>query len=143
MLNGRWDVLAWNRPAAEILGDFAAVPRADRNILRMIFLRPEWRRLFVEWDRLAASAAAQFRAETARYAGAEALDALTRGLARDSADFALAWTARAVDGPRLRTKRVLHPRLGAIDLTYAPLQPKGVAGDLSVVVYSPRTVSPA
>ena len=142
VLNGRWDVLAWNKPAKDILGDFASVPRADRNILRMIFLWPDWRRLFVEWGCLAASAVAQFRAETARYAGAEELEALTRGLVRDSADFAMLWNVRAVDGPRLRTKRMLHPKLGAIDLTYAPLQPKGVAGDLSVVVYSPQPVSP-
>jgi transcriptional regulator with XRE-family HTH domain len=143
VLNGRWDVLAWNKPAADILGDFAVVPRDDRNILRMIFLWPAWRRLFIEWDCLAASAVAQFRAETARYAGAEELDALTRDLVRDSADFALLWNVRAVDGPRLTTKRMLHPRLGAIDLTYAPLQPKGVAGDLSVVVYSPQPASSA
>jgi transcriptional regulator with XRE-family HTH domain len=138
VLNGRWDVLAWNKPAREMLGDFASVARADRNILRMIFLWPEWRRLFVEWSCLAASAVAQFRAETARYAGAAELEALTRGLARDSADFAKLWNAREVDRPRPRTKRMLHPKLGAVDLTYAPLQPKGVAGDLSVVVYSPH-----
>ena len=142
LLNGRWDVLAWNKPAKEILGNFALVPAIDRNILRMIFLWPDWRRLFVEWGCLAASAVAQFRAETARYAGAEELEALTRGLVRDSADFAMLWNAREVDGPRLRTKRMLHPKLGPIDLTYAPLQPKGVAGDLSVVVYSPQPVPP-
>jgi hypothetical protein len=29
-----------------------------------------------------------------------------------------------------------HAELGIIDLTYAPLRPRGVADDLSVVVYS-------
>lgn len=143
VLNGRWDVLAWNEPAREVLADFATIPPADRNVLRMIFLWPDWRRLFVEWDCLAASSVAQFRAETARYAGGEEFEAFTRKLAADSADFAGLWYARAVDAPRLRVKRMHHPRLGMIDLTYAPLQPKGLAGDLSVVVYSPLTVADA
>jgi transcriptional regulator with XRE-family HTH domain len=138
VLNGRWDVLAWNEPASEILGDFASVPPADRNILRMIFLWPDWRQLFVEWACLAASSVAQFRADTARYAGAEELEVLTRKLSCDSADFATLWSAREVDAPRLRVKRMRHRKLGMIDLTYAPLQPKGLAGDLSVVVYSPQ-----
>jgi hypothetical protein len=33
-------------------------------------------------------------------------------------------------------KRLRHAELGIIDLTYAPLRPRGVADDLSVVVYS-------
>jgi transcriptional regulator with XRE-family HTH domain len=138
VLNGRWDVLAWNGPAKEILGDFASVPSTDRNILRMIFLWTHWRGLFVEWACLAASSVAQFRAETARYAGDEELETFIRKLGGDSADFARLWNDRQIDAPQLRVKRMHHATLGTIDLTYAPLQPKGLAGDLSVVVYSPQ-----
>ncbi len=140
-LNGRWDVLAWNEPTCRLLGDFASVPPADRNIVRMIFLWNHWRELFVEWGCLAASVVAQFRAETARYAGAPELLALTSALAQDSAEFARLWHARAVDVPQLKTKRLRHADLGLIDLTYAPLRPRGVAGDVSVSVYSPMPVT--
>lgn len=138
VLNGRWDVLAWNEPAAQLLGDFAALTTADRNILRMIFLWEQWRTLFVDWDCLAVSVVAQFRAETARHAGAPELLGLTDALARESAEFARLWHARAVDTPQLKVKRLRHPGLGRVDLTYAPLRPRGVADDLSVVVYSSR-----
>ena len=37
VLNGRWDVLAWNEAAVQLLGDFATLPTGDRTILRMIF----------------------------------------------------------------------------------------------------------
>ena len=140
-INGRCDVLGWNRPATALLGDFASVVPADRNIMRMIFLWPEWRRRFVDWDRLAASAVAQFRASTARYAGTAELAAFVRDLAHDSGDFAALWNARGVETPQLKVKRMQHPELGAIDLTYAQLQPKGVAADLSVIVYSPQNAS--
>jgi transcriptional regulator with XRE-family HTH domain len=136
VLNGRWDVLAWNASARQLLGDFASLAPADRNILRMIFLWEHWRALFADCDGLAASAVAQFRAETARHAGDRELLALTSALARDSDEFASLWHARQLDRLQLKAKRLRHAELGIIDLTYAPLRPRGVADDLSVVVYS-------
>jgi transcriptional regulator with XRE-family HTH domain len=138
VLNGRWDVLAWNEATVQLLGDFGALPAADRNILRMTFLWQQWRKLFVDWECLAESVVAQFRAETARHSGAPELLALTAALARESPEFAQLWRARAVDVPQLKVKRLQHPELGAVELTYAPLRPRGVADDLSVVVYSSR-----
>jgi transcriptional regulator with XRE-family HTH domain len=137
VLNGRWDVLAWNEAAREMLADFGDVPEADRNILRMIFLWPEWRELFLDWHCLAASSVAQFRAETARYAGHKEIEQLTADLSRESDLFESLWNARQVDGPRLKTKRMRHPSLGNLELSYAPLQPRGVPEDLSVIVYAP------
>ena len=136
VLNGCWDVLAWNESACRMLGDFASLPSTDRNILRMIFLWEHWRTLFADCDNLAASAVAQFRAETARHAGSPELLALTSALAQDSAEFATLWQARQLDVMQLKAKRLRHAELGTIDLTYAPLRPRGVANDLSVVVYS-------
>jgi hypothetical protein len=43
-----------------------------------------------------------------------------------------------VDAPQLKVKRLQHSGLGPLELTYAPLRPRGVAADLSVVVYSAR-----
>jgi hypothetical protein len=62
--------------------------------------------------------------------------ALTSALARDSDEFASLWHARQLDRLQLKAKRLRHAELGIIDLTYAPLRPRGVADDLSVVVYS-------
>jgi hypothetical protein len=62
--------------------------------------------------------------------------ALTSTLARDSAEFASLWQARQLDVMQLKAKRLRHAELGIVDLTYAPLRPRGVANDLSVVVYS-------
>ena len=134
-LNGRWDVLAWNEPACRLLGDFASVAPGDRNILRMVFLWQHWRKLFVEWECVAASCVAQFRAETARHAGSPELLEFTSTLARDSAEFTRLWHARAVDMPQLKVKRLRHAEFGLLELTYAPLRPRGVAADISVSVY--------
>jgi transcriptional regulator with XRE-family HTH domain len=136
VLNGRWDVLAWNESTRRMLGDFATLASKDRNILRMTLLWDHWRTLFADCEGLAASVVAQFRAETARHAGAPEVLELTSQLAQDSAEFATLWEQRHIDVTRLKSKRLRHPELGSIDLTYAPLRPRGVASDLSVIVYS-------
>ena len=138
-LNGCWDVLAWNEATCRLLGDFGSLARADRNILRMTFLWRHWRTLFVEWECLAASVVAQWRAETARHTGAPEVLAITNALARDSAEFAQLWRERQLDAPHLKVKRLRHAEAGILDLTYAPLRPRGVADDISVVVYATRT----
>ena len=38
--NARYDVLAWNRMAAALLGDFSALPPAERNIVWRFFTDP-------------------------------------------------------------------------------------------------------
>lgn len=142
-LNGCWDVLAWNAATCRLLGDFGSLARTERNILRMTFLWRHWRTLFVEWDCLAASVVAQWRAETARHTGAPEVLAITSALTRDSAEFARLWRERELDVPHLKVKRLRHPEAGILDLTYAPLRPRGVADDISVVVYATRTPQPA
>jgi transcriptional regulator with XRE-family HTH domain len=137
-LNGCWDVLAWNQATCRVLGDFGSLASTDRNILRMVFLWPHWRTLFVEWECLAASVVAQWRAETARHTGAPEVLAITGALARDSVEFARLWRERQLDAPHLKVKRLRHAAAGILDLTYAPLRPRGVAGDISVVVYATR-----
>ena len=137
VLNGIWDIVAWNDAACEIFGEFSQVPAAQRNVLWMIFCWRPWRTLFANWDCLAKFAAAQFRADTAAYAGHAQRDALLADLCANSSEFAALWNAGAVAAPRLTEKVIHHPTLGIRSLTYASLRPQGVAPDVSVVVYSP------
>ncbi len=137
VVNGLWDVLAWNDAALELFGDFELVPMRERNVLRMIFCWSPWRTLLVDWSEVAASATAQFRAATACYSGHPQLVELLVRMNSESREFADLWRAGAVNEPRVYSKRLRHPRLGVQTLTYAPLKPQGTTDDLSVMVYSP------
>src|ERR1700743_3805463 len=48
-----WDVVAWNRGATVMLADYAALPPAERNMLRIIFLDPRARDLQYDWESVA------------------------------------------------------------------------------------------
>src|SRR4051794_30764154 len=49
----RSEILAWNRMAAALFGDWAELPAAERNWARLVFLRPDYRELFVDWEQKA------------------------------------------------------------------------------------------
>src|SRR5690349_18367956 len=49
----RSDILAWNRMAAAVFGDWSELPVEERNWARLVFLKPEYRELFVDWDQKA------------------------------------------------------------------------------------------
>jgi len=44
------DVLAWNTLAAALFIDFGQVPRHDRNFIRLLFLDPEVRGRYADWQ---------------------------------------------------------------------------------------------
>src|SRR3569833_1966574 len=48
-----WDVAAWNRAATVLFFDYGAVPPAERNLLRFIFLDPRMRDLQRNWESVA------------------------------------------------------------------------------------------
>jgi transcriptional regulator with XRE-family HTH domain len=49
----RTDVLAWNRMAVAVFGDWSQLPATERNWARLVFLGPEYRELYVDWDQWA------------------------------------------------------------------------------------------
>src|ERR1700737_3883190 len=75
----RWDVLAWNKVAADIFA-FDRLAEEDRNILVCILLNPGTRRLFgSSWAEEAKRVVAQFRATHDLWAGDPAfIELLTR-----------------------------------------------------------------
>src|SRR5580658_9940152 len=44
-----WDVVAWNRAATAMLGDYASLPPEQRNVLRLMFLDPRARDAQYDW----------------------------------------------------------------------------------------------
>ena len=136
-VNGRWDLLAVNRPAVRVFGRFDTAPGTSDNILRRLFLDPKWKRGFGDWEGLCASAVAQFRPATAAQGNDLAFRRFLTALQGGSPHFASLWGAQQVEGGRSHEKRFHHPRLGTLRFHYSSVAPDGAPPDIRVIVYRP------
>lgn len=101
VLGRRLDVLAWNSLAAVLICDFGALPRRERNIVRLTFLDESTRSLYPEWDQAAANGAGLLRSK--------------------SNEFVRAWARHEVHEQMHGTKRMRRPLVGELTLLYETL----------------------
>ncbi|MBE1608413.1 helix-turn-helix domain-containing protein [Actinopolymorpha pittospori] len=116
VLSRRMDVLAWNRGAAALLTDFAALAPAARNLIRLTFLDEAFRALYADWPRAARDCVAVLRMEAGRTPHDPALNALVGELGVRDPDFRTWWASHRVRGPQQLTKTYHHPVAGTLTL---------------------------
>ena len=114
-----WDVVAWNRAAAAVLTDYATLPPAERNILRLIFCNPRIRAAQEDWAGMARFVVGAFRADAARAGASTEIRQLVDELSACSPDFAALWRNNEVGVHGEGTKRLRHSILGLIELEYS------------------------
>ena len=136
VIGRRWDILAWNRAATVLFGDYGRLEGDERNTMHMLFADPAHRRLLVDWEELAPRSLAMFRADCARYAGDPDFARLIARLEDVSAEFRGWWAAREVLPPLAGHKRIDHPRAGRMTFEYTSFAIVG-GGDMKLVVYTP------
>lgn len=132
----RWDVLAWNRAAAEIFA-FDRLPEADRNTLVSMLTYPASRKLFgAAWEDEAKRMLAQFRATHDLWAGDPAFAALLERLRQGCPEFPTWWEAHDIRGGVAGRKRLRHPKQGVLDFEYTTFQANDDPA-LKLVIYTP------
>jgi len=136
VLGRRWDVLAWNRAAELLFGDYGKLEGDERNIMHIVFANKAHRKLLVDWDDVASTALAMFRADSARYAGDPDFERLIGGLMRISAEFRALWSRQDVLRSLSSNKRIKHPVAGRMTFEYTTFEVTGQA-DMKLVVYTP------
>ncbi|GLZ11823.1 DNA-binding protein [Actinomadura sp. NBRC 104425] len=114
----RTDILAWNPMAAAVFGDWGRLPLCERNWARLVFLRPGHRRLFVDWEAVAADVVGALRL----YAGCRPDDprlaALVGDLSARSAEFCGLWARHDVRKSSHGVRRLRHPLAGDLALSF-------------------------
>ena len=114
----RWDVLAWNRAAVTVFGDYGKLEGDERNLMHLVFANARYRRLLVDWEEVARVSLAMFRADSARYAGNAEFERLVERLLRESVEFRTWWPKHEVVSRLSSTKRIRHPRRGSMTFEY-------------------------
>ncbi|MFI5683702.1 helix-turn-helix domain-containing protein [Streptomyces sp. NPDC051636] len=138
----RSEILAWNRMAAAVFGDWAQLPAEERNWARLVFLRPEYRDLFVDWEQKAIDIVCTLRMDAGCYPDDPRLSALVGELSVKSEDFRCLWATHDVKEKSHGVKRLHHPLVGALSLSFESFRMTDDA-DQSLVVYHAEPASPS
>ena len=133
--NSRLDILAWNPAVADLFVNFGELPPEERNTLRLTFLYPPYRDLICDWEQFARGTLRVFYAARAKASDKVPFDRLAEQIGAECEEFRAWWLEGGVQNFEEGAKRLRHPRLGLIDLTYLALIPEGQP-DLSFVTYA-------
>jgi transcriptional regulator with XRE-family HTH domain len=114
----RADILAWNRMALALFGDWSQLPAKERNWARLIFLSPAHRDLFAEWESKAADIVGFLRMDAGCHPADPQLSALVGELSVKSADFRRLWARHDVRERSHGVKRLSHPLVGELTLSF-------------------------
>ncbi|WP_410611271.1 helix-turn-helix transcriptional regulator [Amycolatopsis sp. lyj-109] len=139
--NGRHDIIAMNRLARALYAPILADPRRPANTTRFIYLDPAAPDFFVDWDRVAADAAAMLRLEAGRNPHDSALVELIGELSTRSELFRQRWASHDVQFHRSGRKRLRHPVVGQLDLDFESMDLPSEPG-LRLNVYTAPADSP-
>jgi transcriptional regulator with XRE-family HTH domain len=142
VLGRRLDVLATNRMARALLCDFDALPARERNHARWVFLNPDARERYADWEAVARDNVAVLRMDAGRHPDDDELSALIGELSIKSAEFAHWWAAHDVLRQTHGTKRYRHPVVGELTIFYEAL-PLPDDADQTLFVYSAEPGSPS
>jgi transcriptional regulator with XRE-family HTH domain len=135
VLGRRMDVLAWNDMASRLIGDFDAMPAASRNMVRHALLDPSARVLYADWELVAQETVAHLRLSAAHHPDDPALAQLVGELSMASEQFRRWWADHRVREKSHGLKRLMHPIVGPLELSFEALAVSG-APDLQLVVYT-------
>jgi transcriptional regulator with XRE-family HTH domain len=130
----RSDVLVWNRMAAAVFGDWSELPPQERNWARMVFLRPEYRDLFVEWEQKAIDIVCLLRMDAGCHPDDPRLAALVGELSVKSEDFRRLWATHDVKEKSHGVKLLRHPLVGDLALQFESFRLVGDS-ELALVTY--------
>jgi hypothetical protein len=135
--NSRYDILAYNRTYARLLGNLDAVPPEDRNCLLLVHIDPEWRSSIVHLDETMRLMAAGLRASMAGHLGEPAWKLLFKRLTAESAEFRENWERYEVVSLRSKIKQFRNPYVGLLTLETTDLWLAPESG-ARMTTYTPR-----
>jgi transcriptional regulator with XRE-family HTH domain len=137
-----WDLVAWNRWWAALVGDPTELAPRERNVLwsSLVGRAGRVRHTPEQQTALQTALVADLRSATARYPRDESLAALVSSLRAASPRFAELWASGVVGEHREDRKTVVHPQVGPLTLDCDVLTVSG--SDLRIVTYTATPGSP-
>jgi transcriptional regulator with XRE-family HTH domain len=140
--NGRGDVAAANTLGQALYSGMYVQPQRPPNFGRFVFLDPRSHDFYLDWDDAARQTVALLRSEAGRAPHDRALSNLVGELSTRSDTFRALWAAHNVREHRTGVKRLHHPIVGDLTLSYEGLQITSAPG-LLMLPYTAEPGSPS
>lgn len=141
-LDNSWTITAWNEPMVRLFPPLGHLDGVELNLLHIMFLNEDARRLIGDWESEARRVLAQFRVEFDLVAARSPtgndsdLMALVADLRASSALFAQWWDEHVVDALDSHVRVFHHPSDGRLEFNSALLREAGLSG-MRFVVHLP------
>lgn len=121
VINPWWDLLAYNRAYATLLGGLDHRPADERNAIWLMFMDPRVRATFEDWPIEARRVLGQLRAHLALYPSETRGRELIDQMKSDSREFAEIWAERKVSGFESARKRLRAVDRRRLEIDYVKL----------------------
>ena len=136
-VDARLTVIGWNAAYCAVFGDFTALVERERNLIWRLFTLPATRRTNKQWEALAQSYLAQFRAGYGRFIKDPWWETQITELSRVSPEFRELWSHRDVENVSEGQKTMLHSRTGELTFDFLWLQAVDSSG-LRLLIHMPH-----
>ena len=132
----RWNVIAWNKAARLIFGEFSEMNVRERNIVWAMFTDKKHKQLFVDWSMHAKDLLGRFRATCGRYIEDAWLTQFIDDLKMQSAEFNLWWPLHEIESNSEKCKQLNHPSAGILNFEVSNFDVSDSSG-LKMIVHTP------
>ena len=132
----RWNVIAWNKAASLLLGDFSKMNVRERNIVWAMFTDDKFKQLYVDWNLHAKGLLGTFRSTCGQYIEDFWLSQFIDDLKMQSTEFNLWWPLHEIQGNSEKCKQLNHPVAGILDFEVSNFDVSDHSG-LKLIVHTP------
>ncbi|WNS45633.1 helix-turn-helix transcriptional regulator [Paenibacillus sp. MMS20-IR301] len=129
-------IVGWNEAAAHVFLDFAKLPPEQRNMISLLFVRKEFRRLAVNWEQFVRGYLSIFRAYYGQYLEDSWYDQFIAGMKSQHPEFNQLWEESRVSSAPDVVLEFRHAKAGKMLFHLTSLQVQGAA-DLRCSIYTP------
>jgi transcriptional regulator with XRE-family HTH domain len=140
--NGRLDVVAANRLGLALFAPLFETSQYSGNFARYVFLHPHAADFYRDWSDATEQLVALLRSEAGRAPYDRSLTDLIGELSVGSSDFRELWAAHDVRDHETGSKRIHHPIVGDLDLTYEALDVTSTRG-LQLIAFTAQPGTPS
>ena len=136
VIDGRFNIIAWNKVASVLFGEFVALNSRERNIVWATFTNKNYIDLFLDWEPYAKNVLARFRAACGQYIDDPWIVRFVEELKEASEEFRTWWPLHEIQIDTGLYRDIYHSIAGKLDFNVSTFDVSDNSG-LKMIVYSP------